>query len=299
MAFEDLLTQIQDEAERGQLAALAAKYPNLKTLAEVGEKFTPIVQQLSQREGVNADAEIAALPKWIDWRANNWDPTANATKQQLAERERAEALQTRVQELEAKGQTEMTYEEIAAKLESEGKILKKDDIVTKAELLADRNAQARHFQQIYAKLTPKAIEYREKFGQDLPYDAVFEYMEKNPKFDPATKQFVMPEPEEAYKVIVSPKERELEVAKLKQEAADAETRGIEKGRQAAMQSVEGRGVPVASGGGQRANTSFMQKIFGKRAERQGTGATGRLGDGTAAREMLAEHQRAAMSGGQV
>lgn len=303
MAFEDILTQVSDADERAQLAGIAAKYPKIRALVEIGETAeAPLMalQGVAKDPAKVADA-LKRLPEWYDYNARNWDEGRQMYKREIDSEAELSAARTRVLELENRGDGEMTLDEIVAGLKSRGEFAGKDDLknlVTVDGFRSGINQTTKRFETVYAKLTPRADEYRAKYGEAIPYDKIFDYMETNKVFDPATKIYVTPTPDQAYDYVVGPQERKLEQAANTKAIEEAEQRGIDKGRQLATQSIDGRGLPVDSRGSTGGASRFYQRTMARRAERAagGTG-DGRLGSGQAAQAGIADRNKHLAGGG--
>ena len=295
MAFDDILAQIADDEAKSQLRGLVEKIPALKTNYELGEKAKPVVDRLSAMKAENGlpvdfARELEQLPDWVDWRVNRHPQEAQRTTALITERD---SLKARLAELEAKGELDMNFDEIKAKLIEEKLVVPPSELenrLTKAEF---QNMMMQGFQSqenAYAELTPLAIEHQQKFGKPLNYKEVFQYMRENQRYDPATKTLVMPKPMDAYNAVIAPEVREMEKAQAQAAIDAARKEGVAVGRQEAMQSINGRGMPV-SGEGQRApgGSRFMNRILQRRAENADT--TGRLGSGAATQAGVADHYK--------
>ena len=301
MSFDTILAAIADDAEREQIKTLATKYPAIKQYVELGETAKPVIDKISAMgDTFKPLDELARLPEWVNWREKQHP----AEQQRLRDAEAArvalanekQALSARIAELESGGEVEMTFEEIKAKLAADGLLADKaalDGRVTKDELNQALNSFGVRQQTVFAELDPMAIDHSKKYGEAFPYSEVFAYMQSNQRYDPATKQLVMPSSKEAYEVIVAPKVRQLEKDANEAAVKAAREEGIAAGKQEAMQSVSGRAIPVA-GEGQRAGSRFMNRVFERRDA--DTTRPSRLGDGTATRSGVADHMKKQMAG---
>jgi len=304
MAFEDLLTNIADEAERTQLAAIVAKYPKVKEYVELGQDVEPAFQKLDTLGVKDKKAELLRTPEWVEWRVKNTDPATGRHLGEAAAIARATTLEADLNELRAKGVDNMTTEELDAYIASKGVVTKADldslkgDLVTKNTLSGTLDAQARRFQEVYTKLSPRQQEYRSRYGKEMPIEAVFSHMERQKVWNEKTQTFDMPTIEQAYEAVVAPAEREMEKVLTAKQIEEAEARGIAKGIEQASMSRAGQGMPVGGGGAHRGIGGFMQRIMQKRDAAKGDGQI-RLGDGQTAREGFQAHLKATSGAGQV
>jgi hypothetical protein len=296
MPFADILTKIPDEAERTQLAALSEKYPEVKRYVELGQVAAPITEKLTAMNA-KAEDELKYLPEWVEYRQKQFDPERQMYKREIAAMDRATALETELNELRARGAEEMTPEQIGAYLATNGVALQKDlealkaNVITPDKLNSARLLDAKQWERVAVTLIPKVVSHRERFKEDIPMDKVFEYMDTSGEKDPA----------KAYDIVMGPKVRELEKAETAAAIEAARQEGIDKGRQEAIMSRNGSGMPVSSGGGSRGTASFMANVYAKREAAKAKGTSGgRLGDGTATRDGFSEwNKKAAGSVGTV
>ena len=294
MAFEDILATIQDAEERGQFEALVGKYPTLKQYAEIGERVAPVIEKMPQ--GVDAYAEIERTPGWLKWRTEDW-PAVQAQKLQV-ERERDE-FKAKLTELQNKGEFgEMTFEEIQAKLAENGVLTKKDleasGYMSRKDVEATLNQGFLHQQKVFAEINPLAQEYQMKFGKPMDVQKVFDWMTNNQRFDIKQQALVMPSVKDAYEAVIAPDVRAEEAKQIDAKLAAAREEGIKEGRQAAVQSLEGRGVPVA-GQGKSMFSRFYNRVMDRRS--QNPDNSGKLGSGQASRDGYNDYLKRQAAGG--
>lgn len=294
MALEDILRTINDETERQQLSGLLEKYSPVKTALERGDAVAATFEAL-RSTGHDPVKELALTPAWVKFRADHWDPVKNKWDTVIAAESQAEALKVRVAELEAERGTEMTGEEVKAlanqMFEERMASLRNDPenpLVDKKVLLHSMNAQGQRFEEIYAALTPFAVEHTQKYNEPLPLKETLDYMNRTGERDP----------KKAYEAILAPRNQRLEVEKLKADVVAAEARGKAAGIEEAQARLNAQRHPVDGGGGQRAGSGFMSRIFKKRAERADAGSQ-RLGSGFATAAGMADHQKRLMGSGTV
>lgn len=295
MALEDLLKTINDEGERTQLQGLLEKYAPVKDAVVRGDAVAPVYARM-QTMGLDFSAELNHLPEWVDYRAKHWISDANAPgggywdREGDAIRER-DRLQARVQELETRGESDMTQEEIDARIDARLKVQSEDPktgLVTKDVLLGSMNAQAQRFQELYRTLTPMATEHVKRYGEPIPIGEVLDYIEKHGERDPV----------KAYEAVCAPRNTKLEIETLKAESQKKFEEGKQAGIKEAQDRVNGQRMPVDGGGSQRSGGShFMSKIFKRREAHASTDA--RLGTGAAAQAGFADYQKKQMGAGAV
>lgn len=298
MAFDEILAQIQDAADREQIAALAGKYPNIKQFVEYGEQVKPVIDELSQIEGVKPLDEVGRIAQWTKWtRDPNGYPKLVAAQNELIE------LKPKYDELLAKGETEMTYEEMKAKLLEDGTLASKEDlkdVIKRPDMLGALNQFGLDSQRVYSEIEQLRRGHEQTFNEDLPREEIFRYMQSHQTYDPVKKALVMPAAKDAYESMMAPRQRELiqkqheaEVERVKKEA---EAAGEAKGRQLAAAALGQTGNPVDGGGSRGTGLSkFAARIFARRGEQ----GSGRLGDGSAARAGLQDHLQRQASGSQL
>lgn len=295
MALEDLINSINDEGERGQLKSLLGKYGNVKTALEVGEQAAPVFEKV-RALNVDPAKELALLPSWVDWRNKETDPATGKLKAVIAAESERDVLKGRVAELEAKGETEMTTEEVKAladaRFDERMKAMVEDPsnpLIRKDVLLGSMNSQAQRFQEIYAALTPEAVSHSQKYGEPLPVQEVLDYIEKHGERDP----------KKAYQAILEPRDTKLKIAQLEADAQKKFEEGKLKGIEEAQAKVNGQRMPVDGGGNQGTRGNhFMNKIF-KRREASASAGNTRLGSGSAAQAGMADYQKKLMGSGSV
>jgi hypothetical protein len=145
-SWEDIINAIPDESDRGQVAELANKYPDLRggwlrqsDYSRQLDSLKPVKEELSQ---------------WQSWAESNWDFENNAPKAELYWRNRA-------QELENSKGDEMTFDDI-------GKYIAEKGVITKDVLSAKEQEFGNHIQgtaYFAVALNEKAAEYQHEFGK--------------------------------------------------------------------------------------------------------------------------------------
>jgi hypothetical protein len=321
MAFEDILRSIAEETDRAAFFAVAEKHPSLKKYIELGEQAQNAMPFLERaRKAIkNPDLDIPkaleAEASWEEWKASNWDDVAKMTHPQKravdmlasAETDLA-ATRARVAELEARGETEMTGEEIDAlvnkRLEERGvvtradlpkllpmdRLMDKDGnplVATRGDVNDSLNRIGGRFQEIYKDLTPQMIEHHATFGKQLEMQKVYDVMEAEFK---ATGRPM--EPLAAYKKAYAPEFAERETANRAKEIQEAEARGEQKGRQMVTQSQNGRGIPLSGGGVSQG--PLMKRYLSKQTTSEaGKPIDAPLGKGLIAQDAAAKFQQKA------
>lgn len=288
MAFADILAQITEATDREALTAVADKYPTFRAIAEDGERHQSLRSTLVSA-GVAADkvdAAIANTPAMFKWSVDNYDFTAGMTHQEKAARAETAEIRRQYDDLVAKGDTDMDIDTIIAGLKEKGFVVSKDDLkdfATRAEVGSTASALTSRFENVYSRLTPRAVEHAAKFGEAIPMDKIFDYMREQGITDP----------DKAYDAYMAPKMAELRDKSHKDEVAAAELRGKQAGMAEAATMVGRAGMPLDNGGSRKL-PHFMAKVMAKRGA---PGGEGRLGDGTSAKAATDAYRQKQVSAG--
>lgn len=272
MAFEDIIRQIGEEADRTAVADLAKKYPVLKNFAELGEKASAAQPHLDQINTLNKRTDID-LPRalklaadWESWKSEHWDGQSGSTKAEKQAKDALASAQARIAELEAgvSIEGEMTIEEVNQALDkklSDMGVVTKSDIpkllpmdrlvdkegkpivATREDLDRYTNGIAGRFEEIYAALTPEMVTHHQMFGEPIDVNKVLGVMKTF--FDENKRPM---KASDAYKEAYREKFVERDKQHRQKEIEDAEKRGADKKALELQQSSGGRAIPLDSRG---------------------------------------------------
>jgi hypothetical protein len=306
MGFQDILNSIHEETDRTQMAALAGKYPSMRTYLERGERFeavAPRLRAVNPRFAEEPEALVENVEAWESWRRNNWDNDAGMTRE---ERRRAEALnlaELKIAELEMRGDTDMTSEEIAELVAKtvEG-VLKTKGVVTAEdlnnklskefvpELNKNFNNMLGNFEGVFADLGPLTVRHEREFGEEIDPQKVFNRMrEANAAGHPITAK-------QAYAEVYKPKLDERAAAAEQKKIEDAEKRGeIRAQEKFVKEGGVSRSNPVGEGSGRRLGPMQRRQMERAAANTQ-QGGTPKLGRGNIAAQAGEEYRAKQMAG---
>lgn len=282
MALEDIIKSISDEAERGQFTALLDKYAPVKEYLTLGDQVKPVFDKLTAA-GLPAVAEIGRAADWAEYRDKHWLGERKMWDSQAAAVDEAEALKTKVTELESRVSTgaEMTIDEIKAQLAADGYVKKTDlaSVIDGKTLEGAMQLQAKRFEEVNATLESKQFEHYEKYKTALPRAEIYALMEKTGERDVL----------KAYAEVVKPLEHKAEIDRLNAESSKKFEEGKQKGIEEAQARVNAQKFPVDGGGSARHGAGhFMNKVFGKRQAATAQGG-GKLGTGSSAQAGFADY----------
>lgn len=302
--FENIIT-LAAEGEQTTLKEFSAKHPELKRFYDLGEKaaaLEPKLQTLKYKGVDQIDQAITELEQHRAWKEKDW-PTWNTIHTNL---ETAFAnAQSKIAELEARTETEMTPEEIRQVVKealAEGGVIGKPDIeklltdklsgvATKDELGGWANGVANRFEDVYDKLTPAIMEHSKNFdGEILKPKQVFDAMREMAKARNVHIEKI--DPLEAYQSIVAPRLAEKQKADTVAQIAAAKQDGIKEGQKLAREAAGSgqRGVPVDGKG----STSRLGPLQRKAMEKYKSDTEGQtkapLGKGIIAAQQAAAHR---------
>lgn len=302
MPFAKILQEIAEEADRTTLSAMAEKYPSLKNFiaagelgeqyGELGKKVAPLSARLEALKYKDFEPALIELENWRNWKGQYFDEQAGMTKEEKRAKDLVAQMTLKVRELEARGDAEVTPEEIRAIVQE---TIKAADITANPNALAaiEARVEARltkalgqdgeiyklvdgtqrglstRFEDVYAKLTPKIRQHEKDFDEILDPTTVFEHMKKTGETDPI----------KAYNEMVAPRLREKETKDWEARLAKAKEDGANEARQSFQQSVAGRAVPVDSGG-TRVMGALERRVLERSKPKEGQNPPGvKLGQG--------------------
>lgn len=128
-AFDEIITQFGDDADKEAFIGLAEKYPQIK---EYGLRQSDYSRYMNESK-----IKIDLADEWNTWKSDHWDDEAKMTKQQKAAVDEAARLKQENEGLESRiaamgsGGDDMTFEQ----LEQFGKdLISKNGIVTKVDI---------------------------------------------------------------------------------------------------------------------------------------------------------------------
>jgi hypothetical protein len=307
MSFENLLAAIAEDGERTSLKAIADKYPAVKRYAELGEQVEMLLPRL-QKLGPKYDTispAIDELERWRGWKDKDW--AAWETDYQRI-KDSLETATQRVQELEARGETEMDANEVKKIVKEalaengvvdEAKLTSKlTDLIEKQvrpELTNTMNSWGNRFQEVYQKLTPRFRAHEKVFDEGLDATAVFEHMKKLAEQKKVRIDTI--DPDEAYndfykdKFAAKEKEnREAAIAKAKEE-------GIVEGRKLAAVASGRSTSPVDGGGGGKKMGTLQKRQWERTRPKEGDSIDAPLGKGIIAQQYAQKLREKEMAGG--
>lgn len=167
---------VTDETDRASLKGILGKYPKFNDEVEKGflrqqdysrnmdgaaKEKTELQQKITTLEG--------RVGKWDSWAQSEWDFKTNRTKTEEKVLSDLQAARERLTELEARGETEMDWDEINTKLASDGYV-KADALkgFAKVEDL-DKAGQrtAASMEHVYTYATPKYFAFQAEFGRPM------------------------------------------------------------------------------------------------------------------------------------
>ena len=264
--FDQILEKV-DETDR----AVLNKHPFIKATIE------------------DMDTRLGA---WNKWSENNIDPATRLPKRQVQLQSELEAERARVAALEARGEVDMTFDEMIAQAKPVIKQQTDEAVAPIRQVLFDdkgnpRVATSESLNQVsagmqffYAKTATLPNRHYREFGEEMDFDKYIKYTgEKNLGGDPQTAydQFVAEKREAKRKEAEEKKEAEhkAELEKVKTETA-AETESRIR-REAGMSST-----PTDSGSG-RPPSGWVGTSAEKADDLPEIPKDSTLGDGTAAR----------------
>ncbi len=304
MPFENLLSAIADDGERTSLKAIADKYPAVKRYAELGEEVEPLLPRLKELQYDKVSPAIEELEGWRNWKQGQW-PTWEAKYHEI-DNALADA-RMRVQELEARGDTDMTADDVKKIVKDslaengvvdEAKLTAKlADLVTKEirpELNRTVNSWGNRFQDVYQKLTPKFGAHEKTFGEGLDASAVFGHMKKLAEQKHVSIEQI--DPDEAYndfyKDKFSAREKETKAAEL----AKAKEEGIAEGRKLAAAASGRSASPVDGGGGGRKLGPLQRRQLERSKPKEGDVIDAPLGKGIISQQYAQKQREKEMAG---
>lgn len=267
--FDDVLAKkITDDGDRN-------------TFLELGKKYGDIQSDF--------DGAMSAALKWQDWREKAWDDTANKTREQIRAEQELNAARDRIVALETSGGfgTEMTFDDIKARLTEGG-------YVTKADLLKEIdtpvtgkvNQSAANIEAFFRKTATLPVEHFVEFGKIEPdfMDKFLDRYSKAPTSDPRAvyNEMVLPQREE--RRLAQEKERE---AKWEAEKAQIAKDTEERVRREVGMAPGTPGMPIDQGSGQGVGPVQRQQLERFNAiEKDQKLSDAPLGSGINAREGL-------------
>ena len=273
MSFQSILDSIREDTDRTALKDMAAKYPSLREYADVGSKYANLSPRLRKLGGevLEKDPEkmVAYAEEWRAWKDDNWDSDAGMTVQQRRKQELLEAAEARIAEFEARGESDMTAEEMEALAEKVAqRVMKASGVVTKAELdtaiekeyapkfLGETRNAIAGFESVMKELGPKFTNHARVYGEDLDVNKLFSHMDeafKNGRRINATEAY-----NEVYADKISARNQELKA----KEAADLKAEGAAEERK--RLAAEGRpgAMPIGSSEGKRMG-AFQRRALEK------------------------------------
>ncbi len=209
--FDEILAKVNAEDK-----AVLEKYPDIAATVTALEK---------EYQEANA-----ALTQWEEWRANNWDDEAKTTKAHVMDYQKLVAAEQRIRQLEAAGETGMTWEQIKEQAQKEGVFLTKEQAEAVARARLEEFVEKVHkpalnnvvgaVETIFAGIYPLGFKHQQEFGEVLDPSAVLKYMNEHKIY----------QPEKAYEEMVSARraekaaEAQKELEKKHQEELEAARR---------------------------------------------------------------------------
>lgn len=294
--FENLL-QLAADTDRETLSSMATKYPNLKRYFELGEKVEPLQARLRALGGQEAGDRYAnelvpaieELENWRRWKEKDW------TSWQADHTSLQEALATataKVSELEQRSNTDMTPEEIKEVIKTtltelgvvttpalEAKMAELVSKQVEPKLTQYTNGLTDRFEDVYAELTPEALEHKATFGERIDFKGIFKLMRESGERDP----------HRAYESFYKDKFAEKAKVDRQKELEEAEKRGEAKGLQKAAH-VSGRENPVDGSGSSRLAGPLRRRWQAKTEAMKKDGIEPKLGSGQTAAEAAREYR---------
>jgi len=314
MAFSDILQTIAEETDRTTIQNLATKYPSIREFVETGEHARKLEERLKAFGVTNLEQGVEYVRGWKKWKDENWDSEAKMTREEKAAKENLVQIQARLNELEARQETDMTPEEVRALVDEQlngRKIVTEEDLntllpkdrffkdgkpalVTTEDVERRLNGVAMRFQSIYEELTPQLLSHEKTFGEPVDVKKIFATMDEE-----FAKSRRLLSATEAYQMVYGPKYTEREKAAQQKAVEDAKAAGIaegeKKGRLAVQQSQGGgRGMPA---GGGSAPVGAVMKRVASRQPKSGDGSPieAPLGKGIIAAVAAQQHMEKADS----
>jgi hypothetical protein len=286
-AFDEILDDLKVAPEdRAVLAPLAEKYPDLNAAVIRRKEYNQKLDEMDREKAARAK-DFQELGEWRQVTKEFWDPEAidptsgrKGTWKQVAElgtkltaaEQRAADLQKLV---DAGG--DMDFDGILNGLKEKGFVQKTDltGLMPKSDYEADITKRLDTWggstEYMIGNVAPLVTRYaREYPGEDMDVTAFIRHTSTNDLWK---------DPKKAYESFTAGKRQELEVARLKKEAEDAEKRGYEKAKaekQATHQPDDTSGNSPAAMGPLQARLKELKE--GKKDDV----STGKLGDGSAA-----------------
>jgi len=203
--FDELVAKVGEEDR-----LVLAKYPELQsTVAKLESDYH------------EADR---LLKEWETWKAANWDEKNQATKQTVEAYSQLTTAQQRITELETAGATDMTWEDLQAKVRAEAESVvapKLGEYVTAKQHQEQINALANGMEVMFSKTAPLLLKHQREFSEDLDPQQVFKYMQENRVNDPTA----------AYDQMVAPRRAEAQAASQKA-LEEKHLKDIEEAREA-------------------------------------------------------------------
>ena len=294
MSFDNILKSINDEADRNALSGVASKYPTIRELTELGEQARGAMPHLDRvrkatgKDSAGLEDALKLGADWAEWLPKAWDAERRMTKSEAAARDELTTAQTELEALRARGETEMTAEEmqtlIDRRIDDRGLVSKdkwaealppefrdkdgKPLMVTRDQMEQRLNGMAGRFESIFQELTPQVVEHHQRFGESLDIGKVFKTM--NEEFEKSGKTKLMTA-KEAYDFTYRDKFEAAAKERRDKEIVEAEARGETKGRKEAMKETAGRGMPA--GGGSGAPMGAVMKRVTERQKKTADGET--------------------------
>lgn len=281
-AFEEILDDMKVPAEDRELpvTAFVAKHPEVHDAVirrkVYNQKLDEMADDRKELDGWREEG------KKYDKAAGKWNFEIKAERDQEALNQRIQALQTA---LEAGG--DMNFDEVLTGLKDKGVVLRDEmpALVQKTvaegvngkplwddDLKKRLDIQSGSFEFIYAKTAPLITRFANDFDRaEFPMDEFVRFCGNRPKgWDDVN---------ESYKAFTEGKRSQIEVDRLKKEAADAQEelkQMREKSQSRSQPDDTGGNTPQAMG-------PFARRLAEQRkAAAEGTSpANGKLGDGSA------------------
>lgn len=271
--FDEILSGITEASDRDTYKVLWDKYEPVRAHALRQGEFSRQMNELGEEKKKN-EKKLAVVDKWEEWKKANWDDEHNATKQEFAYQQRLAELETENQNLTAKVETEMTFEDVAQEVDKlmNGKlkgVLTEDDFNKKyGTKLFDKDKYDKEVNDrvinwvaardnMYLQLFDIGFKHKDEFGEVLDPGKVIEY----------ANEHKIQDLKDAHDKMVALRRAEKTDKMRAEEIAAAEKRGEEKkAKELGMTQAQGGRMPTDSGAPEMSH--LQQRILKRGSEKK-------------------------------